>query len=332
MGLRTSQHVGRIVIHPEDPEIVYVAAVGPLWAPGGERGLFRTMDGGESWEAVLTIDEHTGVTDIVMDPTNPDILYAASLQRERRAYSYVGGGPGSGIHKSIDGGDTWTRLTRGLPASDMGRIGLDISLSHPQTVLRRDRGLRTGRLPHRQRRPGVAADERHRLDSVVLRTDPRRPAGPRSRLSPGRPAAAVDGRRRDLELGPRAGVSTSTTTPCGSTRKTPPTSCSATTAASTSRTTSATPGTSRPTCRSASSTAVGIGHAGTLLRHLRRPAGQLDLGRSERHAQQHRRRQRRLVPDAGRRRLLRGDRPERPQHRLRGIAEREPCPLQRPHR
>ena len=134
MGLRTSQHVGRIVIHPEDPEIVYVAAVGPLWAAGGERGVYRTVDGGESWEAVLTIDQHTGVTDIVMDPTNPDILYAASLQRERRAYSYVGGGPGSGIYKSIDGGDTWTKLTRGLPTSDMGRIGLDISLSHPQTV------------------------------------------------------------------------------------------------------------------------------------------------------------------------------------------------------
>ena len=134
MGLRSSQHVGRIVIHPEDPEIVYVAAVGPLWAAGGERGVYRTMDGGESWEAVLTIDQHTGATDIVMDPTNPDILYAATLQRERRAYSYVGGGPGSGIHKSIDGGDTWTRLTRGLPTSDMGRIGLDISLSHPQTV------------------------------------------------------------------------------------------------------------------------------------------------------------------------------------------------------
>lgn len=134
MGLRTSQHVGRIVIHPEDPEIVYVAAGGPLWAAGGERGVFRTKDGGVTWEAVLTIDRHTGVTDIVMDPTNPDILYAASLQRERRAYSYVGGGPGSGIHKSVDGGDSWTRLARGLPTSDMGRIGLDISLSHPQTV------------------------------------------------------------------------------------------------------------------------------------------------------------------------------------------------------
>ena len=134
MGLRTSQHVGRIVIHPKDPDVAYVAAVGPLWGAGGDRGVFKTTDGGESWEAVLTIDQHTGVTDLVMDPTNPQVLYAAALQRERRAYSYVGGGPGSGIYKTVDSGATWTRLERGLPASDMGRIGLDISLSHPSTV------------------------------------------------------------------------------------------------------------------------------------------------------------------------------------------------------
>lgn len=134
MGLRTSQHIGRIVIHPRDPDVVYVAAVGPLWAAGGERGLFRTRDGGESWEHVLAIDEHTGVTDVVMDPTDPMILYAAALQRERRAYSYVGGGPGSGIYKTVDGGDSWEELTEGLPTSDMGRIGLDISLNHPSTL------------------------------------------------------------------------------------------------------------------------------------------------------------------------------------------------------
>ena len=134
MGLRTSQHIGRIVIHPKDPDVVYVAAVGALWGAGGERGLFRTRDGGETWEHVLALDEHTGVTDVVMDPTNPMVLYAAALQRERRAYSYVGGGPGSGIYKTSDGGDTWEELTNGLPESDMGRIGLDISLSHPSTV------------------------------------------------------------------------------------------------------------------------------------------------------------------------------------------------------
>ena len=134
MGLRSSQHVGRIVIRPDDPDVVYVAAVGPLWASGGERGVFRTTDGGETWEAVLSIDAHTGATDLVMDPSNPDVLYASALQRERRAYSYVGGGPGSGIYKTTDGGDSWTKLEAGLPKSDMGRIGLDVSLSRPGTL------------------------------------------------------------------------------------------------------------------------------------------------------------------------------------------------------
>ena len=134
MGLRESQHVGRIVIHPHDEHTVYVAAVGPLWAAEGQRGVYKTTDGGETWEAVLTIDQHTGVTDLVMHPNEPDVLYAAALQRERRAYSYVGGGPGSGIYKTTDGGANWKRQEQGLPRSDMGRIGLDISLSHPNTV------------------------------------------------------------------------------------------------------------------------------------------------------------------------------------------------------
>ena len=155
-GLRTSQHIGRIVIDPRNPDVVYVAAVGPLWAAGGERGVFKTSDGGETWEGVLTIDQHTGVTDLVMDPSDPNTLYASALQRERRAYSYVGGGPGSGIYKTTDAGATWTELTEGLPASDMGRIGLDISRTHPGTlyaviegseqgVYRTDNGGRTWR-------------------------------------------------------------------------------------------------------------------------------------------------------------------------------------------
>ncbi len=134
MGLKTSQHVGRIVIHPTNPNIVYVAAVGPLWADGGERGLFRTTDGGKTWTNVLKISEHTGVTDVAMDPTDPNIMYAAAFQRQRKAYSFVGGGPESGIYKSIDGGATWTKLTEGLPKGDIGRIGLDISRSQPRTV------------------------------------------------------------------------------------------------------------------------------------------------------------------------------------------------------
>jgi len=134
MGLRTSQHVGGMAIHPDREDVVFVAAVGPLWGPGGERGLFKTTDGGVTWRNVLSIDEHTGVTDVVFEPGNPEVMYAATLQRERRAYSYVGGGPGSGIYRSTGGGETWIRLTAGLPAGDVGRIGLDVSRSHPATV------------------------------------------------------------------------------------------------------------------------------------------------------------------------------------------------------
>jgi photosystem II stability/assembly factor-like uncharacterized protein len=134
MGLKTSQHIGRIVVHPNNPNIVFVAAVGPLWADGGERGLFKTTDGGKTWTNVIKISPHTGVTDVIMDPTDPNIMYAAAFQRQRKAYSFVGGGPESGIYKSIDGGTTWTKLTEGLPKGDIGRIGLDISRSQPRTI------------------------------------------------------------------------------------------------------------------------------------------------------------------------------------------------------
>lgn len=134
MGLRSSQHIGRIVVHPTNPNIVYVASVGPLWASGGERGLYKTTDGGKTWKQMLQISEHTGVTDVVLDPTNPDVLYAAAFQRQRKAYSFVGGGPESGIYKSTDAGATWTKLTEGLPKGDIGRIGLDVSQSQPRTL------------------------------------------------------------------------------------------------------------------------------------------------------------------------------------------------------
>jgi len=134
MGLRTSQHVGRIRIHPTNPDVVWVASVGPLWAAGGERGVFKTTDGGKTWRNVLSVDQHTGAADLVLDSSNPDVMYAATHQRERRAYNFVGGGPGSGIWKSTDGGESWTELTSGLPKSDMGRIGLDVAMSRPSTV------------------------------------------------------------------------------------------------------------------------------------------------------------------------------------------------------
>ncbi|MFL5551430.1 MAG: WD40/YVTN/BNR-like repeat-containing protein [Gemmatimonadaceae bacterium] len=134
MGLRKSEHIGRVIVHPANPDIVFVAAAGPLWGAGGERGLFRTTDGGRTWKNVKNIDTHTGFTDVIFDPANPDVIYAASFQRERRPYTYVGGGPGSGLWKSTDAGNSWTKLTEGLPKDDVGRIGLDVSRSNPNVV------------------------------------------------------------------------------------------------------------------------------------------------------------------------------------------------------
>lgn len=134
MGLKTSEHIARIIVHPEHSDIVYVAAIGPLWSSGGERGVFKSIDGGESWKAILEIDEHTGVTDLVMDPTNPDILYASAFQRRRHVFTYLGGGPQSGIYKSTDGGDHWRKINNGLPEVDLGRIGLAISPANPDRL------------------------------------------------------------------------------------------------------------------------------------------------------------------------------------------------------
>ncbi len=127
LGLKYSEHIGRIAIDPKDSNVVYVAAEGPLWSSGGDRGLYKTTDGGQSWNKVLNISEHTGVVDVVIDPDDPAVLYAAAYQRERRVWSLVDGGPESGIYKSMDAGKTWTKLKSGLPAVDMGRIGLVIS-------------------------------------------------------------------------------------------------------------------------------------------------------------------------------------------------------------
>ena len=127
VGLEKSEHIGRIAIDPRDGKTVYVAAEGPLWSAGGDRGLYKTTDGGKTWKAVLSISENTGVADVVIDPSNPDIVYAASWQRRRHFYTLINGGPESAIHKSTDGGATWTKLRGGLPAGDLGRIGLAIS-------------------------------------------------------------------------------------------------------------------------------------------------------------------------------------------------------------
>jgi len=127
VGLKNSEHIGRIAIDPKDSNIVYVAAQGPLWGPGGDRGLYKTTDGGKTWSQVLKISENTGVSDVEIDPNNPETLYAAAYQRRRHMWTLIDGGPESAIYKSTDGGVTWNRLRAGLPTTDMGRIGLAIS-------------------------------------------------------------------------------------------------------------------------------------------------------------------------------------------------------------
>jgi photosystem II stability/assembly factor-like uncharacterized protein len=126
MGLMETRHIGRIRIHPRNPDIVYVAAVGHLWGANPERGVYKTTDGGASWQLVLSVDDHTGAIDLAMDHQDPETLFAAMYQRQRTAWGFNGGGPGSGIYRTTDGGKTWTRLRKGLPEGDLGRIGIDV--------------------------------------------------------------------------------------------------------------------------------------------------------------------------------------------------------------
>ncbi len=133
VGLKKTEHIGRIIIDPRNSD-VYVAAQGPLWGPGGERGIFKTSDMGQTWDTLLTVSENTGFNDIVFDPRNPDVLYASSYQRRRRVFTLIDGGPESAIYKSTDAGKTWKKLTNGLPGGDVGRIGLAISPVNPDYV------------------------------------------------------------------------------------------------------------------------------------------------------------------------------------------------------
>jgi photosystem II stability/assembly factor-like uncharacterized protein len=137
MGLAATHHIGRIVIHPKNPDVVYVAAQGHLWGANAERGVYKTADGGKTWTQALKINEDTGVGDIAMDPESPDTLYAAAYERRRTPYGFNGGGPDSAIYKTTDGGATWKKLTKGLPyenGGDTGRIGLDIYRKDPNIV------------------------------------------------------------------------------------------------------------------------------------------------------------------------------------------------------
>ena len=134
MGLKNSEHIARVLIDPRDSNIVYVASQGPLWGPGGDRGLFKSIDGGKTWKNILTISENTGVTDLIFEPGNPDVMYAAAYQRRRHVWTLIDGGPESAIYKSTDSGATWNKLRSGLPGGDVGRIGLGISPANPNIV------------------------------------------------------------------------------------------------------------------------------------------------------------------------------------------------------
>jgi photosystem II stability/assembly factor-like uncharacterized protein len=145
MGLATSRHVNRIVIDPRNNDVVFVAATGSLWGPGGERGVFKTADGGRTWKQTLKVDDDTGANDLVMDPSNSQILYASTYQRRRTACCMNGGGPGSGIWKSTDGGETWTRIKGGVLDRPLGRIALDVYRKRPNILYALIEGPSAGR-------------------------------------------------------------------------------------------------------------------------------------------------------------------------------------------
>ncbi|MCS5660174.1 MAG: glycosyl hydrolase, partial [Dehalococcoidia bacterium] len=134
MGLKDSEHISKIIVHPNNSHIIWVASQGPLWSKGGERGVFKSKDGGKKWEQVLGDKEWVGATEMVMDPRDPDRLYAATWQRHRTIAAYMGGGPGTALYKSNDGGETWQKMTKGLPTSNMAKIGLAISSQNPDVL------------------------------------------------------------------------------------------------------------------------------------------------------------------------------------------------------
>ncbi len=145
LGLKTSEQIGRIVIDPRDSKVVFVAAYGSLWKEGGERGLYKTTDGGATWNKALEISENTGISDVALDPNNPDVMLAVAHQRRRHTWTLVHGGPESGLHKSTDGGKTWRRIRGGLPNGDLGRIVIAFSTGTEGSGLRQGRDQREHR-------------------------------------------------------------------------------------------------------------------------------------------------------------------------------------------
>ncbi len=170
MGLKKSEHISKIIVHPDNSNKIWVAVQGPLWSKGGERGLYKSTDGGKNWKKTLGDAEWTGVTDLVIDPRNPDVLYAATWQRHRTVAAYLGGGPKSGIHRSLDGGETWEKLSTGLPKGKMGKIGLAISPQQPDILYAAIELNRTKGAVYRSTNRGASWEKRS--DAVSGATGP----------------------------------------------------------------------------------------------------------------------------------------------------------------
>lgn len=168
VGLKHSEHIGRIVIDPRDTNVVYVAAEGPLWSSGGDRGLYKTSDGGKSWQQVLKISDNTGVGDVAMDPDNPDVLYAAAYQRQRKVWTLIDGGPESALYKSTDAGKTWNKLSSGLPKEEMGRIGLAISPADSNTIYATIEAANKAGGIFRSKDGGATWEKRNPFDSTAM--------------------------------------------------------------------------------------------------------------------------------------------------------------------
>ncbi len=222
VGLRDSRYIARIVIDPTNVDVVYVAALGNLFGPGGDRGVYKTTDGGETWNRVLFVDDDTGATELVMDPRNPKVLYAATYQRRRATWGFNGGGPGSAIYKTSDGGRSWAKLTKGIPEGPKGRIGLDLYRKNPDVVY--------ARIEHPKESGVYRSDDAGQelsqalLDEPkadVFQPDPRRPQRRLARLRSREPSSSspTTAERRSATTAPSA--STSISTRCGSIPATP---------------------------------------------------------------------------------------------------------------
>ena len=179
-GLRETRHISRMQVHPRDPDVAYVAAVGNLWRASSERGIYKTTDGGDTWEQVLFVDDYTGAIDLIMDPGDPNTLFAAMYGRQRTAWGFNGSGPGGGIYRTVDGGSSWKRLEEGLPDGEMGRIGLD--------VYRRDGNLVFASVEGRRGQTGVyGSTDRGETWEKLSDTNPRPMYFSQIRVDPNNP-------------------------------------------------------------------------------------------------------------------------------------------------